>query len=822
MAVQYLRHRDGAAVTAAEADALIEQILKGHRYEAAIREQAKQWDDPLKGDKKLEKRLMRALVGMVGLYAFPFSGAPEYEFTVRLPGELVETNGTGNKGGRTRWKFDTGDLFPDGFEMKARSIVIDRDGQKKVLGRMVIDDETRAIEFMELAGGEGTLLEAVRKVRQTGDRNALSQVKTSSSRKVCESGSSTTSCSSHRGPLGVILTPDPSRPHREPGQSYAATPVISELLTRCFDSDILPSRASHPRRFAQGEIYANLYTSEREWHDPVNFDPDGVDRHENYLDHLFWERSPPTRWSASSARSVRANRRWSTTTCGATAPIMGGDREEFDKKLIIQFDSRDIQDNTDFYHLFFLYTQSSIRVQCAQRSYDIDAAIKRRPTQPNNVREWVWAALEEMSRVAARGSRHCPIPVHRPGRRQPGPDAATVQIRAITEVEQWLLNPQIRIWRVFLPLWPSTFSYLRNHRFNMLRGVHIFRLGALDTEHADRQSRAGLRHAAPGVELVDGPPGVDYLSEITQFAKKRLLDRILGLSHGSLRLMLSLWGGFLRSEAAYSIWRQRRANTESSRGYEYELLDALIVGSPNRSTTRTHRIANLFTMGHAHARPRDLLIGPHALFLMAQGFHRQRTLTDALVRLGYSSDNVQDAIDACGTFNILHQVPAQGGVVEYEIHDSVIQEYVGEEHAGRERPGLIWEPAYVDNVAKVTPVEPALLPKMRKTRGDWADDFTDRVETTLLFLGFLRSCEDSFRDPKLLRPGVDPVSFRESLEKTRIPCLWRGMAAAYRNRLSALRQGGYLKNVDPRWWVETLGAPLFLDVDQAEVNLTPR
>src|SRR5262249_49951594 len=76
---------------------------------------------------------------------------------------------------------------------------------------------------------------------------------------------------------------------------YAASPAISELLTRCFDSDILPSRASHPRRLLRSEVFADLYTSEREWHDPVDFDPGGVDRHENYLDHIFWDARPAPR-----------------------------------------------------------------------------------------------------------------------------------------------------------------------------------------------------------------------------------------------------------------------------------------------------------------------------------------------------------------------------------------------------------------------------------------------------------------------------------------------------------------------------------------------
>jgi hypothetical protein len=52
--------------------------------------------------------------------------------------------------------------------MIARSIEIDRDGQKTTLGRVVVDDENKAMEFMEVVGGERQLLEAVRKLRRTG------------------------------------------------------------------------------------------------------------------------------------------------------------------------------------------------------------------------------------------------------------------------------------------------------------------------------------------------------------------------------------------------------------------------------------------------------------------------------------------------------------------------------------------------------------------------------------------------------------------------------------------------------------------------------
>ncbi len=166
-------------MTTAEADALVLAILGNHRYEKESQEQQKRIEEKLK-DKLLQKQCKRDFLRMIGLYA-PFSSPfwedqPQYEFAVILPGEVIETNGTRIKAGRTRWKFTGAEMFPVGYEMNARSIVIDRDGQKKALGRVVIDDETKALDFMETAGEKGPLLEAVRKLHQTGDRNALRQV----------------------------------------------------------------------------------------------------------------------------------------------------------------------------------------------------------------------------------------------------------------------------------------------------------------------------------------------------------------------------------------------------------------------------------------------------------------------------------------------------------------------------------------------------------------------------------------------------------------------------------------------------------------------
>ncbi len=146
----------------------------------------------MKPDERQDERLKRFILPLVprmtGLYNFPLAfllrGSPRFDFALRLPGELTETNGTVFTNGRTRWKFTGDQMFPDGYEMKARSLEIDREGQKKVLGREVIDDEEKALKYLELVGNDGLLLEAVRKLKETGDRGALDDDKVRSSEQM--------------------------------------------------------------------------------------------------------------------------------------------------------------------------------------------------------------------------------------------------------------------------------------------------------------------------------------------------------------------------------------------------------------------------------------------------------------------------------------------------------------------------------------------------------------------------------------------------------------------------------------------------------------
>ncbi len=207
---------------------------------------------------------------------------------------------------------------------------------------------------------------------------------------------------------------------------------------------------------------------------------------------------------------------------------------------------------------------------------------------------------------------------------------------------------------------------------------------------------------------------------------------------------------------------------------------------------------------------RDLLIGQHALQLLAQDRHTQADLHQALRSLGYSETNIGVVERSLLTFNFFHEEPAGGKKIDYEIHEDVVQEYLT----------LRFEPAYVDNVAMVTPVDPKYLNRMFKTRGDRPDDFQRRVGTTLAFLEFVRDCEEQFRDPKLVM-NTPSDDFILALETLKLVCLWKHMALRYQDRLIGLRESGYLRTIDPAWWDSMIGDSLFVESRGAPEFLEP-
>ena len=150
---------------------------------------------------------------------------------------------------------------------------------------------------------------------------------------------------------------------------FARSPAINNLFNRCYGSDILPSRSQFPRSFRHEDVFANLYLSDRQWVDEVDFAPEQAsERHEQYLDELFW--SPNVTHplicvlgAVGSGKSTLVDY-YLRCYCGTK----GRNRAEFDKKLIVHFDSKVIQDNTDFYHDFFLFASHRSAINAPRRA----------------------------------------------------------------------------------------------------------------------------------------------------------------------------------------------------------------------------------------------------------------------------------------------------------------------------------------------------------------------------------------------------------------------------------------------------------------------
>ena len=158
-----------------------------------------------------------------------------------------------------------------------------------------------------------------------------------------------------------------------------------------------------------------------------------------------------------------------------------------------------------------------------------------------------------------------------------------------------------------------------------------------------------------------------------------------------------------------------------------------------------------------------------------------------------------------------HQVHSRGGPIEYELHDPVIAEYL---------QLLSSEPAYIDDVAIVTPVDRSFRESMYRTRGDRPDDFPARVESSISFLRRDRATRKTdsatLDQASAWRRRSRPRSVRHFTGKSpaALPAGGR-WHVEHRQRPIGLRNSGYLKTVDATWWNRPLSDPVLAEAEGA-------
>ena len=637
---------------------------------------------------------------------------------------------------------------------------------------------------------------------------------------------------------------------RRVGNEFARNATLAEVLETCLDRDILPHRANHPFRFPWNPSQVSMYVSRRMLQGAEVYDsPDAEFRYEHVLSQMFWQ-GPTDDEDETDRRRLCI---LGPTGCGKSTfvdfflrwycPERSPRAADFGRKIVVWFDAKDARGNDQLRNHFFVAAQAWIRAACKERKIDINDLVGRRTLPKENIGAWVLVALEELSSLAQDGHPaveylvlfvdnmdQCPV---------------KVQERILSLLENWLDLPTLKIWRVILTMWPTTHDSLKNTMVNLMRNWKVLRLGVIQTEalienrHAVIKNRTSkLRQQAAGAAPGQG----DLHDSFSSFmdVSLRLWSQRLGgtiteagegdeadesssmktagglvreLCNGDLRRELGLLHGFLTGQGAHRIWQQTRSTSAQPRRHDYELVESLILGPHDYMVANTNGIGNLFMLGHRQTHARDLLIGPHMLYLLKASvtIHTYQVLCSTLAALGYTENNFDHCFSQFLGLGILHEVRSDGyHNVGYEAHDTVVNAY---HHL------LFRELAYLDCVAPVTAVDDECLDEMRKVQSASGDAFSQKAGWSLAFLRFLRRMEAAFCDASRVSEAVR-TRFCAKLDLLGLPCLWRHLALRYRQRLGGLRASGYLPHLTDEWWDETIYSPILHDANFAKPKLS--
>jgi hypothetical protein len=119
------------------------------------------------GKESYEARLRSLVVRTFGLYyvGWLFNNSA-FDYTMTMPGDVVEANGTLLTGNRVRWQFQAREAYPLGYDMTCRSVAGETQAQRELLKEQVLDTREALVQFVALAGSQPGLGEALRECRK--------------------------------------------------------------------------------------------------------------------------------------------------------------------------------------------------------------------------------------------------------------------------------------------------------------------------------------------------------------------------------------------------------------------------------------------------------------------------------------------------------------------------------------------------------------------------------------------------------------------------------------------------------------------------------
>lgn len=111
---------------------------------------------------------------VVGVYLFPFtSNHAQLEYSMEMPGTIVETSGRLVSENRVEWKFQASEAFPLGYSMKVRSLEPLIAPQQELFGKTPLTSRADVLEFANLLEQYPVLQRILETCRQQGSLGPL-------------------------------------------------------------------------------------------------------------------------------------------------------------------------------------------------------------------------------------------------------------------------------------------------------------------------------------------------------------------------------------------------------------------------------------------------------------------------------------------------------------------------------------------------------------------------------------------------------------------------------------------------------------------------
>lgn len=146
----------GKAMTAADRQELLTGLLLKDSRDESIREQ---WDDYVKkvietyhpgGQEAFNERIQELVVRIMGIYFF--TGSRKFNYSVKVPGKILSTNGNIDSEHEVSWAFSAGDAYPHGYRMTVQSAAVVDQTLSKLLGKAALDNQRKIREYMKIIG----------------------------------------------------------------------------------------------------------------------------------------------------------------------------------------------------------------------------------------------------------------------------------------------------------------------------------------------------------------------------------------------------------------------------------------------------------------------------------------------------------------------------------------------------------------------------------------------------------------------------------------------------------------------------------------------